>query len=99
MAEDNTEYDEPGRRSAGRNRFLRMFRNGPCSRCRLLPRQAHRCCKALRAYQAGNIDGGDRESNTLGRERHECVYNNQKSDLPISFYYLRQDRRHNTDGW
>ena len=46
----------PGRLGARRNRFLRMFRTEPRSRRRLVPRQAHRCCKTLRAYQGEYID-------------------------------------------
>ena len=82
----------PGRLGARRNRFLRMFRTEPRSRRRLVPRQAHRCCKPLRTYQGGHIDRGDRASHTSGQERHERVHYN-----PTCLLRPRRDSKWNRD--
>ena len=37
--------NEPDRRGDCRNRFLRMSRTAPRSRCGLVPRPSNRCCK------------------------------------------------------
>ena len=66
-------YNEPSHRAACRNRFLRMFRTELRSRCRLVPRQAHRYCKPSLAYQGGYVDGGHGESHVRAGKARTCL--------------------------
>ena len=70
--------NEPGHRGARRNRFLRMSRTEPRSRRRLVPRQANRCGKPLRACRGNYIDRRNGESHAPGRDINERVGNNRK---------------------